>query len=151
MISSCRPNEVCSQDVLKSFVSNDFVERECLNLCPLECNRTFFDTQTSSCKYLGDSFFDRIKSNPRLREDFLDANVSAISTQKLRESVVRVFVFYDSLSYVESSDETNAGTILELVSSIGGILNLFMGISVLNVFSLLEVLMDIILILTKKS
>ena len=138
--------------MLKSFVSNDFVERECLNLCPLECNRTRFETRQSSLLFhVGDLLFDRIKSNPRLREDFLDANVSAISTQKLRESVLRVFVFYDSLSYVESSDETNAGTILELVSSIGGILNLFMGISVLNVFSLLEVLMDIILILTKKS
>ena len=104
----------------------------------------------TSCIYLGNSYYDGIKSNQRLREDFVEANVSSIAENKLRESIVRVFVFYDSLSYVESSDDTNAGTVLELVSSIGGILNLFMGISVLNVLELLEVLMDVLLILLSK-
>ena len=128
-VKLCQLNDSCAKNVLQSFVSNEFFESVCHQSCPLECNRTRFETRQSSVLFhVGDALFDRIKSNPRLREDFLDANVSAISTQKLRESVVRVFVFYDSLSYVESSDETNAGTILELVSSIGGLLNLFMGI-----------------------
>ena len=148
----CKLNNPCPQDILKSFISNEFVESACLQLCPLECNRTRFETRLSSVLFHGgDALFNRIKSNPRLREDFVEANVSSIAENKLRESIVRVFVFYDSLSYVESSDDTNAGTVLELVSSIGGILNLFMGISVLNVLELLEVLMDVLLVLFKRN
>jgi hypothetical protein len=116
-------------------------------LCPLECNRTRFETRLSSVVYLGtDAQFTRILNSTSLREDYDVTNVTDITTQRLRESLARIFIFYDSLSYTESNDKTNAGSVLELVASIGGVLNLFMGISVLNVFELLEVLVDVCLI-----
>ena len=147
-IDVCKLDDKCEKRVLNSFQYNDVVEGSCLSSCPLQCNRTIFETFLTSCALLGESFFKKVKSNPNLTEDFVS---SAISMESVKNSVVRVFVFYDALSYIESDDKTNAGSILELVSSIGGILNLFMGLSVLNVFEMCELLMDIFLILIKKK
>ena len=146
-MTRCKLSNTCPKDVLNSFVSNEVVEQSCSQLCPLECNRTRFETRLSNVVYLGtDAYFKRILSTPTLKEDYDVANASDITTQRLRESLARIFIFYDSLSYTESNDKTNAGSMLELVASIGGVLNLFMGISVLNVFELLEVLVDVCLI-----
>jgi hypothetical protein len=151
-VTRCKLSNKCPKDELKSFVSNEFVEQSCSRLCPLECNRTRFDTRLSNVVYLGtDAYFKRILYTPALREDYDVANPADITTQRLRESLARIFIFYDSLSYTESNDKTNAGSVLELVASIGGVLNLFMGISVLNVFELLEVLVDVCLIAIQRK
>jgi hypothetical protein len=51
---------------------------------------------------------------------------------------VRVNIFYDSLSYVETTESPQMD-LISLLASIGGNLSLFLGVSVLSLFELVEV------------
>ena len=84
---------------------------------------------------------DTIKKKASLAEDFL--NVSSIDAARARNSIVRIYVLYESLGYIESMEMAMQGSVLTLAANIGGILSLFLGVSVLSLFELFEVLIEI--------
>ena len=65
-----------------------------------------------------------------------------------KESVVRVHVFYNTLSYTLLYEYSKI-TIVTLLGSIGGNLSLFMGVSVFSLFELVEVAIEIYFIRKK--
>ena len=94
----------------------------------------------SASLLLGDSYVDTIKNNARLNEDNMGALVDAEYAQK---SVVRVYIFYETLSFTESTETASKGSPLSLAANIGGILSLFLGVSVLSAFEMVELLIEI--------
>ena len=50
---------------------------------------------------------------------------------------MRVNIFYDSLSYVETTESPQMD-LISLLASIGGHLSLFLGVNVLSLFELVE-------------
>lgn len=139
----CEPQNTCIQNVSQSFKAID-----CLDSCPLECNQTLYKTSITSSVQLGDSYVDIIKKKATLAEDFL--NVSAIDATRARNSIVRIYVLYESLGYVESMEMAMQGSVLTLAANIGGILSLFLGVSVLSLFEMFEVLIEIYFIYKSK-
>ena len=120
----------------------------CLKSCPLQCNRTLYRTSVSSTLLLGETFFDAINKSERLREDFIKR---PFDIESVRMSLARVYIFYDSLAYTESIETANTVSMLSLAATVGGILSLFLGVSVLSFFELIEVVIGACFIWKKKD
>ncbi len=100
---------------------NSYVHDKCVSSCPLECNSTSFQMSSS----------------------FSQITLNAAST-------VRVNIFYESLSYIEIS-ETEAKSAIDLISEIGGIMGLFLGLSFMSFMEFFEMLFRILLILIRNQ
>ena len=126
------------------FLSETFIKEFCMPHCPLECNRTEYRASASTLKLLGDDFLDYIKENKNLASDFkktpLNANTAA-------NSVVKVNIFYDSMSYTLSTESAKMD-IVSLLASIGGNLGLFLGVSVFSLCELIEVAIEIFFVIS---
>ena len=131
----------CNEDLFKNYLktNSDF---DCTHKCPLECNQTTFETTMSFGSLSGNSFVDKINENENLKKDFVKR---ALNEKTARESVIKVNLYYDSLSY-ELSTESPKMTLADLLASIGGNLGLFMGMSLMSFSEILEVLLEIIII-----
>ena len=117
----------------------DFIEKNCLPLCPLECNLTEYKTSSSSKRLLGDLYYEYIRRNKNLTSDFV---TRPLNKDTVAESISVVNIFYDSLSY-HLSTETPKLDIIGLLASIGGNLGLFMGVSLLSICELVEILFQV--------
>ena len=87
----------------------------------------------------GDEFVDYLKTNERLRSDFIETRINSINAAN---SFVKVNIFYSSMSY-ELSTESPKMVISSLLASIGGNLGLFLGVSVFSLFELIQVAIEI--------
>ena len=143
-----RPNEqtffpeakVCSlkDACLKNFTSTLFNYRDkCFEWCPLQCNRSQYLT-TLSVIPISIDFSSTVKSS--FASDFI---TRPINFENARNSIARIYIFYDSLSYIKSVEQARSGSVLELAANIGGILGLFLGVSVLSFFEFIEVLIEL--------
>ena len=121
------------------FLSENFIKEVCIPLCPLECNRTEYKVSISALQLLGDDFVDYIKKNERLSKDF---NKKSINAYNAGSSVVKVNIFYDSMSYTLSTESAKMN-LVSLLASIGGNLGLFLGVSVFSLCELIEVAIEI--------
>jgi hypothetical protein len=128
----------CAQNAYWNvYSSNDYMNKQCLPLCPLECNSTRFTYTLSMSKLLGDPYVDILKNTPSLASDFV---TQAIDAERASSSIVKVNIFYDSLSYMKS-EETPALDIVTLVAYMGGNWGLFLS---LNFFSIAEIITTLI-------
>jgi hypothetical protein len=107
--------------------------------CPLECNSSQITSTTTSYELAGDVFEQFIRNNINLSSDFLN---TSITTETVQKSVVRVFVYYDSLSYT-LSDESPQIDLVSLIANIGGNLGLFLGVSLFSVWEIVITLWEI--------
>jgi len=121
----------------------NFIEKNCLPLCPLECNQTYFEAKLTNLRLTGWNYYLNL-INKYLSPLF-------ISTQISRDTAINSFVslniFYDSLSYTLISERPQIDFI-SLLGNIGGNLGLFLGVSF---FSLCELVVAFIEILCIKK
>jgi hypothetical protein len=134
----------CSQEI---FFNRAHFQGECLLKCPLECSSTSFETTQTSVSLLGDSYLGYINENPHLLSDFVRR---PISLHAAKESVVKLSIFYESLSY-EMSKEYSKMNVVDLLANIGGTMSLFLGISVLSFCELVELLIEIVYVWREKK
>lgn len=123
----------CAYKVFKEdYLKGDFIQRKCLSQCPLECYATKFSHDISSHTLLGNTYVKLLSENPKIRGDFLTRN---ITNDVAKESVARLIIYYDTLSYTVS-EEKPIWSLVSLIASIGGNLGLFLSVSL---FSLCEI------------
>ncbi|XP_069058102.1 amiloride-sensitive sodium channel subunit beta-like [Pleurodeles waltl] len=106
--------------------------------CPLQCEEEIFEltlsaAQWPSAVYL-DSFSRRLENRRR---------TSSQDTDNIRDNVVKLVVYYQQLNY-ELIEETPAMQLVDLASSIGGLVGLWIGVSVCTVAEFLELCLSII-------
>ncbi len=126
---------------------NEFINRNCLPLCPLECNQTLYKPSITSYQLIGGHFLGNITNNPNLNSDFIRRQ---IDLKEVQNSIVQVSVFYETLSY-KMSCETPKMNLVSLFASIGGNLGLFMGVCVFSFCEMIEVIIEIFFILKIKT
>jgi hypothetical protein len=142
----------CNYDIIKAFDSSskifesNYFNDVCLSSCPLECNQTLYKYDMSSYQLNGKSYVKNIKENLNLASDFLSRDIMSSSVS--RESFVDVTIFYDSLSYIDSTESPQMD-IVSLLAAIGGNLSLFLGVSVFSLCEIVEVAMNIYYILNR--
>ena len=136
-------------EILSSSVDafdSDFISKVCLPQCPLECNQTLFKASLSSSRLLGRRFyFESVIKNPNLANDFIDR---ILDSSAIERSIASVNIFYESLSYMEST-ETPQMNIVTLLASMGGNLSLFLGVSVFTLAEIVEVAIEIYFIVKR--
>ena len=138
--SECKLND--STDIFsESFYSF------CLPLCPLECNKDSFKTSVSSYTIFALKYINYIKSNRNLATDFTRSEIDSATTGT---SFCKVNIFYESLSYVLTTESPKMD-IISLLASIGGNLGLFLGVSVFSLCETIEVIIEMVFILKRRK
>jgi hypothetical protein len=128
-----------TQTYLNIYGKNNYPKNVCLPQCPLECNSTQILFKTTTYELLGDSYVDLIQKNKNLSSYFLN---KTITPDVAKKSVSRIFVYYDSLSYIQS-DEAPQIDFISLIANIGGNLGLFLGVSLFSVWEIVITLLEI--------
>ena len=122
---------------------------ECLPLCPLECNTQEFKISTSFLNYPHLSKVNGLLNNPIIKSNY--ENISSVTVNQLRESILSVAIYYDDLSYTVISKEPKMN-LLDLISAIGGIMGIFLGISFLSFLEIIELIFILLYnLITKKN
>ncbi|KAJ1126354.1 hypothetical protein NDU88_004762 [Pleurodeles waltl] len=108
---------------------------DAVHVCDLEeiFELTLSAAQWPSAVYL-DSFSRRLENRRR---------TSSQDTDNIRDNVVKLVVYYQQLNY-ELIEETPAMQLVDLASSIGGLVGLWIGVSVCTVAEFLELCLSII-------
>ena len=107
----------------------------CLRKCPLECDNVQYKISTSRSLY----------PSPYLRDliyEYSIVNKSGILKEDIDKAVVRINVFYESTTYMTTT-ETESMTAIVLFSNIGGTFSLCLGISILSLIKIVGILVSI--------
>ena len=136
---SCPDGFKCPNEYYNKTEFTTYVQDVCLKECPLECYHSLYKTTTSSFNLIGENYIKSIKERPNLVSDFINRPIDA---QTAKESVAKVNIFYDSLSYIELTESPQM-TLVSLFASVGGNLGLFLGVSFLTVCELIEFLFEV--------
>ena len=120
-----------------TFIVGDFIKNNCLDKCPLECNRRTFTTRQSYFQYptayQSGSLFYHNNAFMSTHANQTDATV----LNKLYYNMISASVFYESLSY-SMAEERPAIVMTELIGSVGGHLHIFLGMSLLSFVEIIE-------------
>lgn len=137
----------CITKVYEKFVSKNYIQDNCISECPLECETTDI-IRTISTNYLITNEFQEKKllKNEKIKKLYSKENFST----SLKENVVKVRVFYETLAYTEL-EEYASMDLIALWSNIGGLAGLFLGISVLSFVEIFEVLIKALCLFFENS
>jgi hypothetical protein len=123
----------------ENFTQNNFIHNYCLPLCPFECNQTEIKVFSSSSQLNGEIYLDMLKEKISLVKDFVERN---LDSNRAKESIVKINIFYDSLSYTISTESAKM-EVVSLLSNMGGNLGLFLGVSLISLCEIIEALIEI--------
>jgi hypothetical protein len=87
---------------------------------------------------------DFINENEKFSQD----SNEAINANNAAKSIVSINIYYDSLSYTQTTESPKMN-LVSLLASIGGNLSLLLGISLFSLFEAIELIMEIYFILFK--
>lgn len=115
--------------------------------CPQECNTVNFDIAINSQNFPTDSYARKLlKFHPyfnRLKQ------TDNITVQDVQESVLRVNIYYGFLGYT-NLEEIATYTFNDMIGNTGGMLGLFLGVSLISFVEILELTIEILIILMFK-
>jgi hypothetical protein len=119
-----------------------------LSLCPLECDSVEYSFTISSLSPFTSGFINWIR-NTTNTTSHLSQN-GTIDDQLIANSLLKINIYYNQLGYTEIKEFENYPT-LNLISNVGGTLSLFLGMSLLSLFEIVELVLQIILSSSKKN
>jgi hypothetical protein len=139
-VTNCRTmaEALCS---FSAFFEAENYFKEKLNLCPVECESVEYKISTTTSGPLSKTYLQYLRNHPNIIAKY--ANISEVTDEQLAASIVRLNVYYNDLGYTEISELPNS-TLINLISSIGGTLGLFLGMSLLSGVELLDLIFQII-------
>ena len=123
-------------------VKNYDTEKNCKQLCPLECESTQYKISESKFSLVELSNIEEYSSQyiPFIKQKL---NITVNSTEEFTKNYLEIFVFFDSLQYTKIS-QTPKTTLSELVSNLGGSTGLFLDLSFLSACRAIEFILGII-------
>ena len=122
---------LCMQKKVVKFLQNEFPE-SCVTGCPVSCNFIEYSTKVSSVTYPNEYYKSLLMTTSRVK-------ASNISSSDLDKSFLKVNIFYESMSYTQTT-ENAALTFMTFLSNVGGIFGLFIGVSILSCIELIELI-----------
>ena len=126
----------CVDRVEDNFTLAEFIDNNCQRLCPAECVQSVFQMTITQYKYPYSEAY--VNTTLRNKQQLLDRYANQSDFQlRLAENVAEFSVNYDSLSYIEIMEEPKMSW-EDLVGYLGGLLHLFLGMSLLSFVELIE-------------
>lgn len=135
----------CIINVYNNLV-NGRINDVCVPVCPLECDSISYETSTSFSKFPKQLYANELKTHPKIKSKFPPGH--QITYDDLSKSMIAFNVFYNDLRYTKISQIPKT-VMVDLISDMGGILGLFIGISFLSFGELVEMILEVIFILCK--
>jgi hypothetical protein len=126
-------NILCNKNVTQSFFKN--VTGKCQKMCPLECHRVFY-TYSSS---VSDTITNKKAELDYINNPTIVKKLGNLSYDKIKRSILKISIFYDDLRYTEIVDSERM-SLVDFVSSLGGVLSLFLGASLLSFMEIADIL-----------
>jgi hypothetical protein len=112
--------------------------------CPLECDSVTYNLQLSSLTYPSLEYGSLFANDTTPEEYFSDSySVNFSSYALLREYFYSINIYYSSLKYTYLSESPQT-TVFGLLSSLGGSLGMFLGLSVFSLLEVFEILFELI-------
>ena len=115
------------------------IESLCSAQCPLECDYVSYELGMSSLSFPSKQFFDSLKYN-----------ANEFNLQNYSQTHLGLDIYFPIKQYTEIR-ETPKTTFVDLVSNIGGALGVFLGLSIFSFVEILEIILQIIYLLLKKT
>jgi hypothetical protein len=125
----------------------------CVAECPEECNSEIYELTLSSAQFPTITYGQRLIEESSFLRGLVDSLAKSNSDLERHEIVKRnvlaLNVFYDKLAYtfIEESPKTE---IADLISNIGGLAGLFLGVSFLSLLEVFEVIYYLVVLAFKK-
>lgn len=116
-------------------------EERCPEDCPNACDMNTFSAILTSTKYPTDAYFERVLSTHRLFRN--------TSLQPTRKNFLKLNLFYDEMKYV-MIEQVKLYSPVDVLSSVGNGLSLFLGISFLYFGELIEILVHLVAFVLEK-
>ena len=137
----------CFKKVSEAFVDKNVYE-VCHPHCPLECESISYSISLSFAKFPNQIYYRQLINNSLIKSKYpVEYN---IKYSDIEQSVVAFNVYYDDLKYTTITEVAKT-TITDLISNMGGLLGLFIGVSFLSFGELVEMALEVIFILFEKS
>ncbi|KAL4609327.1 amiloride-sensitive sodium channel subunit gamma-like [Arapaima gigas] len=111
--------------------------------CPLQCKEELYSLTVSGSQWPATAFLDKFSSN--LRDKGGQLRAIADIPQDMRDNMLKVVVYYQKLNYEDISEEPSI-TDIDLFSSVGGLVGLWVGISLCTLAEFLELAVNVVLI-----
>ena len=138
----------CSLFTWYEFLEKDYISKSCILQCPLECYSINYEITTSFTSYHTYNYaLNSLMKNPVIRSKFQN---ETLTFDLIKQSVLLLNVYYDKLAYTQISKDAKF-ELVDLVSGIGGLLGLFLGMSFLSFAEFIEIILESIVIILKKS
>lgn len=120
---------------------------ECASLCPYEC---FTEDYSLSISYTDYPSWDYYYQAVNTRSDFYNAlfnttDISEITYDMFKASSASLFLYYDDLVDTQITESPSL-TSITLISNVGGILGLFIGVSILSFVEFIELAIEFLII-----
>lgn len=138
----------CIVDTLFYFYSGDLIDM-CGNNCPLECDTITYTTSSSSVVFPSDLYASRMINNDYMKSLLGFTSDSNLTINDVRSRMLAVNVHYASLAY-QSFSESPKTEVVDLVSSIGGTLGLFLGVSFLSFIEIFDLVVCLLIASTNR-
>ena len=116
-------------------------------MCPLECNRTSFVYHVTEVEILGDILKNYINESEYLKNDFIKI---PINLETAKQSVVRLTIFSDTLSYTLSTEAPKMDFV-SMLANIGGNLGLFLNIGFFSLGEIFVICIEIFYVFKKEG
>lgn len=141
---------VCNLNYFLKFFDGNNLKTKCGSQCPLECNSETFRLTISSSSYPTRAYADQLVnySGDALANFYPDR--SQVTYEQLKENILAINVYFTDMKYT-SIEELEKMSFVDLVSAVGGTLGLFIGMSFLSFFEILDVIIEIVFILIDYS
>ena len=132
--------KICLQETISSFGNSTGVSI-CRKACPVECNTIEYEYNSYRSLY-PTAYYSKVLYNYALNKNL------SISPSDVPSAFAKVSIYYNSMKYV-TTVQTAQMQASDLFSNFGGILGLFLGISILTFAELFELLFNFTLLLVK--
>jgi hypothetical protein len=137
-------NSVCISNSSSFFYNNKSLNEECYIKCPKECDKIEYNLVTSLADYptifhanLMKAFFENYKDiYPSHFYNFTDLS-------EFKKDVLAINIYFQDISYTNIEQSLVIDT-LDLISSVGGLLGLWIGASVLSLVEIIELIFKLI-------
>ena len=110
------------------------VDESCAKLCLLECKSVLYDLKNSAKSYPSEYWYE-----------FFKDLFPSMDYNSAKERVLGVNIFYSQMSYTRISESPKISS-FDLMLNMGGTLGLYIGISFLSFFEIVEMILEIIYI-----
>ena len=144
MSNSSSPACLVGLDLYNSlaFFKDFFIEdvaNKCSD-CPLECESELYSLTSSALDYPTQIYAQMLANQSVITKRFSN---KAPTYKQLKQSILSVNINYNQLGYTQIK-EIQKMNIIELVTNFGGAMGLFLGLSFLSFFELVEIFVEVV-------